>query len=343
MENDIKNTQTNLALTQAVDELLMLLKKDRERDILIRRHGIKNMPAQTLEQIGGELGITRERVRQIEKSALTRLAEQSKSASNMNQALVDAIKQTGGVVQMNKLIDALSLDPSQIAELYFFVRLAPNVSLIEKSGLYDNIVLLDKLVKPAKLHATHQTAVDALKTVKKPIKLDRLIALMSSSLDENSLLQLLDASHKIVRLNNHYGLSTWPQVNPKSIRDKIYFVLHRAGRPMHFSEIASQIQRLKTNPKKVTTQAVHNELIKDKRFVLIGRGIYALDEWGYQAGTVADIIEEILKEESPLNKDEIVRRVLARRQVKATTIALNLQEKPQFERVGKATYQLAQP
>ena len=109
---------------------------------------------------------------------------------------------------------------------------------------------------------------------------------------------------------------------------------------MHFTEIANSIGKLKANPKKVTTQAVHNELIKDKRFVLIGRGIYALAEWGYQAGTVADIIEEILKEESPLPKDEIVRRVLARRQVKVTTIALNLQEKSQFERVAKATYQL---
>ena len=109
---------------------------------------------------------------------------------------------------------------------------------------------------------------------------------------------------------------------------------------MHFSDIADYIQNLKTNPKKVTTQAVHNELIKDKRFILIGRGIYALAEWGYQAGTVADIIEEILREESPLSKDEIVRRVLARRQVKVTTIALNLQEKQQFERVSKATYRL---
>lgn len=342
MENDITNIKTNLALTQAVDELLSLLKKDRERDILIRRHGIKNKPAQTLEQIGGELGITRERVRQIEKSALTRIKEQSNLKNNMNRMLVDIIKQTGGVVQMGQLIEALSLDPAQVAELYFLVRLAPNISLVEKTGLYDNIVLLDKLVKPAKLHSTHQTAVDTIKANKKPLKLDKLVALITPSLDDSSLYQLLEASHKIVRLNNHYGLSTWPQVNPKSIRDKIYFVLHRASRPMHFSDIASQIQNLKTNPKKVTTQAVHNELIKDKRFVLIGRGIYALDEWGYQAGTVADIIEGILKEESPLSKDEIVRRVLARRQVKATTIALNLQEKPQFERVGKGTYRLAQ-
>ncbi len=342
MENDIRSTKNNLALTQAIDELLSLLKKDRERDILIRRHGIKNKPVQTLEQIGSELGITRERVRQIEKSALTHIANQAKTKAGLSKMLVDTIKQTGGVVQMYNLLDLLELDTSSSAELYFYIRLLPDISILDKSDLYDNIVIHEKLIKPATLHSVHQSIIDALTIAKKPLKLDKLLLQIALPLDDNLIRQLLQASHKIVQLDNYYGLSTWPQVNPKSIRDKIYFVLHRAGRPMHFSEIASQIQKLKTNPKKVTIQAVHNELIKDKRFVLIGRGIYALDEWGYQAGTVADIIEEILKEESPLSKEEIVRRVLARRQVKATTIALNLQEKPQFERVGKGTYQLTQ-
>jgi hypothetical protein len=83
-------------------------------------------------------------------------------------------------------------------------------------------------------------------------------------------------------------------------------------------------------------------LIKDSRFVLIGRGIYALQEWGYKKGTVADIIADVLKDAGePLHRDEIVRRVLKHRQVKETTILLNLQGKPQFKRVAKATYTLA--
>jgi DNA-directed RNA polymerase delta subunit len=111
---------------------------------------------------------------------------------------------------------------------------------------------------------------------------------------------------------------------------------------MHFNEIAKAIKDSEFKRKEVTTQAIHNELIKDKRFVLIGRGIYALKEWGYEKGTVADIISKVLKEANePLHRDEIVKRVLKSRFVKETTILLNLQGKPQFKRVAKATYDLS--
>jgi hypothetical protein len=132
-------------------------------------------------------------------------------------------------------------------------------------------------------------------------------------------------------------------VNPKNIRDKIYVILHDKNKPLHFSEISKAIKGSDFKRKDVTTQAIHNELIKDKRFVLIGRGIYALREWGYDKGTVADVISEVLRQEGgPLHRDEIVKRVLKSRHVKETTILLNLQGKPQFKRVAKATYDLAE-
>ena len=134
----------------------------------------------------------------------------------------------------------------------------------------------------------------------------------------------------------------WPTVNPKNIRDKIFVILADNGKPMHFSDIAGKIKDSDFKRKNVTTQAIHNELIKDKRFVLIGRGIYALDSWGFSKGTVSDIISSVLKKAGePLHRDEIVKRVLKSRQVKETTILLNLQSKPQFKRVAKATYTLA--
>ena len=45
---------------------------------------------------------------------------------------------------------------------------------------------------------------------------------------------------------------------------------------MHFSDISKAIKDSDFKRKNVTTQAIHNELIKDSRFILIGRGIYAL-------------------------------------------------------------------
>jgi len=89
-------------------------------------------------------------------------------------------------------------------------------------------------------------------------------------------------------------------------------------------------------------QAIHNELIKDPRFVLIGRGIYALSSWGYKKGTISDTIKSILeKSETPLTREEIVKQVLKVRKVKETTILLNLQNKALFKKIGKNSYTLA--
>ena len=152
---------------------------------------------------------------------------------------------------------------------------------------------------------------------------------------------MASASKQLSTLNNLWGLSKWPTVNTKNIRDKIYVILNNKREPMHFSEIADAITSSNFRRKNVTTQAIHNELIKDPRFVLIGRGIYALDTWGYKKGTVSEIIISILKDaQKPLTREEIVSEVLKSRKVKETTILLNLQNKSIFEKADKNSYRL---
>jgi DNA-directed RNA polymerase delta subunit len=150
---------------------------------------------------------------------------------------------------------------------------------------------------------------------------------------------IASVSKLLATLNGLWGLSKWPMVNPKNIRDKIYVVLENKKQPMHFSDIAAAISDSNFKRKNVTVQAIHNELIKDSRFVLIGRGIYALDSWGYKKGTVSEIIASILKEAGkPLTREEIVREVLHLRKVKETTILLNLQNKDLFVKVDRNSY-----
>ena len=149
-------------------------------------------------------------------------------------------------------------------------------------------------------------------------------------------------SRLLANLNSLWGLAKWPAVNPKNIRDKIYVILESHKEPMHFSDIAAEIANSDFKRKNVTVQAIHNELIKDSRFVLIGRGIYALNSWGYSKGTVADIIKGILERAStPLTREEIVKQVLKTRKVKETTILLNLQNKQLFKKVDKNLYTIA--
>jgi thioredoxin reductase len=92
--------------------------------------------------------------------------------------------------------------------------------------------------------------------------------------------------------------------------------------------------------KKVHPQTVHNELIRDKRFVLVGRGTYALREWGFEEGTVKDIIVTLIKTAGGfLAKDIIVKDVLKKRKVKKATIDVNLSDRKVFQK-AKGGYSL---
>jgi DNA-directed RNA polymerase delta subunit len=139
-----------------------------------------------------------------------------------------------------------------------------------------------------------------------------------------------------------YGLSQWPEVNPRGLKDKAYLVLKTRNAPLHFTQIAELIGKLPMVSKKVLPESVHNELIRNNRFVLVGRGIYALTEWGYEPGTVKEIIANVLKKsKKPLSKKEIVKKVFEQRQVKENTILLNLQDEELFEKDKKGKYSLA--
>ena len=129
----------------------------------------------------------------------------------------------------------------------------------------------------------------------------------------------------------------WAQVTPKGTKERVHLILKEHNRPMHFTEIAELIDRFQLGKRKAHPQTVHNELIKDERFVLIGRGIYVLREWGYFEGTIQDVIRTILMEKNkPLKKEEIIQEVLKIRQVKATTISINLNNSRVFKKLGGA-------
>ena len=140
-----------------------------------------------------------------------------------------------------------------------------------------------------------------------------------------------------------WGLATWSDIKPRGTREKAYLVLKTGGKPLHFREIAKLIDEHGLHQKKRQShpQTVHNELIKDERFVLVGRGLYALTEWGYTAGVVKDVLREILQNEGPLSREELIDKVRKERYVKDNTIVVNLQDGNLFKRLGNGTYTLA--
>jgi predicted DCC family thiol-disulfide oxidoreductase YuxK/DNA-binding phage protein len=329
-----------------VQDILSSIDRDREREIVARRFGLFDR-RETLEQIGELLGITRERVRQLEKSVIARFKTSAMEGDlphikDVETALLIQLHQMGEAARVSDLSGAVTSENTKTdqSRIIFLATLCPHLEVIEEDDRYYQAVGVSDVRNAAVMKADIIKIHDAIKGTGEPIVIEDVAKIIAIE-DAEQAAALASIAKSLATLNNRWGLVKWPMVNPKNIRDKIYVILKEHGKHMHFNEIAEAIKKSEFKRKDVTTQAIHNELIKDKRFVLIGRGIYALKEWGYKKGTVADIITEVLREAGePLHRDEIVKRVLKSRFVKETTILLNLQGKSQFKRVAKATYEL---
>ncbi len=345
--NDVASAEssTQLDLQKAVKDILDTIDREREREIIARRFGLYDR-RETLEQIGDLLGITRERVRQLEKAIMARLkavAEQDlPNIKDVERVFISNLHELGRVARVQDLSEKVAgtTDERTKAHVSFLATLAPNIAVIDENDYYHHAVGIKEHHDEKQIKEHVDQIAKLIKEHGQPLSAADLHAKTAHEHPDH-VKALASVSKKLATLNGMWGLNKWPTVNPKNIRDKIYVILSNNKQPMHFSEIAEAIKDSDFKRKDVTTQAIHNELIKDGRFVLIGRGIYALKEWGFNRGTVADVISEVLRKEGgPLHRDEIVKRVLKSRQVKETTILLNLQGKPQFKRVAKATYEL---
>lgn len=342
------NPKTIPNISAVVSDVVNSIEREREREIIARRFGLFDR-RETLEQIGELLGITRERVRQLEKAVVTKLKASAERGEfgellKLQEVFVQELHSMGMAARVADLSSRLTKDNSRIdqAQISFLAGLCPKLIVLDENDYFYHAVAIASEHEKADLKEQVTAVVDAIKQVGEPTGIEKIAELIKDKSVAHTR-ALASLSKQVATLNGRWGLIKWPMVNPKNIRDKIYVILHEHGKHMHFNEIAEAIKGSNFKRKDVTTQAIHNELIKDDRFVLIGRGIYALKEWGYKKGTVADIIAEVLRKAGePLHRDEIVKRVLKNRYVKETTILLNLQGKTQFKRVAKATYTLAE-
>lgn len=349
MSEQPKATEATPDIKGAVDHILESIEREREREIISRRFGLHDRK-ETLEQIGELLGITRERVRQLEKAILIRLKMAAEAGvpeiNEIEKLFIRHLSEMGRAAKLQDLADRVDQGNSKHTRAHaaFIAELAPNLTVLGENDSYSHGVAIREYYPDEKqLKGRVDEIVKTVKDNGEAIELEQLHTSVGKYEHPQHTRALASLSKNLANLRESWGLTKWPTVNPKNIRDKIYVILQEDGKPMHFSQISDAIKASDFKRKDVTTQAIHNELIKDKRFVLIGRGIYALSEWGYSKGTVSDIITDILqKEAAPLHRDEIVRRVLKHRHVKETTILLNLQSKSQFKRVAKATYVLAE-
>lgn len=347
-ENNVQLNEIYSRLKDEVEQLLILL-SERERYVIERRFALDKSDKATLEEIGHHYNVTRERIRQIENNALQKLRRNINNSilSDLNEKAIEYIKGSGGIIREDVLVSKLIKEKSgfTVSAILFILsldsRFSRKTNTIHYLPHFRLMEFGDKLVDRA-----CAVSMDHLNKSKDLVTIAGMKTMLGRESDELQILEpdalkSLYEIHKSFKVvDNSVGLITWKHIHPRTLRDKIFFILRERNKPMHFVEIANSIVEKGFDQKNVNLQAVHNELIRFEEFILIGRGLYALQEWGYKPGTVADVIENILKEKGAMSEDEIIAEVLKSRKVKKITIILNLKNSPRFVRSGRKRYDL---
>lgn len=342
--------QANLSSAENALSLLTSLLSyfpDRSGVIVRERYGVNGGKEKTLEEIGQAHGITRERVRQIVDVIMKRIKEimAREHSHPLVRRVVSVVESHGGIITTDELLSLIGdgkIDEEKA--LFALLPAFPGLKLAKATEKYHAIVTTVEFSLPKWQH-TISLVVAILEATKEVQSLEELYSLYAKKYGNESVSKdifeaLLAPSAEIEKnVFGRYGLADWSMVRPRGTRERAHLILQVMKKPLHFREIARLIDEhgLYKSGKNTHPQTVHNELIKDERFVLVGRGTYALSDWGYQPGTVREVLSSILKDNAePMSREELLSAVMKVRQVKRSTVIINLNSF--FTKVGKNIY-----
>ena len=331
-----------------ITKKLLAALPERARLVISKRYGLDKLnDRMTLEAIGELYSITRERVRQIENAALANIRKSAhfKGEKAAFDELAAVMVSLGSVISEDDLLEHLSKDPSTQNHIHFMLVVSDAFRKEKEDGEFKHRWHVDAdLAK--KIH-------EALRKLYKNLDDDALVpegemitTFLEHLKDVNEKYKNEEVAKRWLRISKHidknplgeWGKASSPNIHTKGIRDYAFLAMRKHGSPIHFRDIAKLIQQLFN--KKAHVATTHNELIKDKRFVLVGRGLYALTEWGYLSGVVKDVIKKVIEKNGPMTKDQIIEKVLKERYVKENTILVNLQNGKTFKKDKEGKYSL---
>lgn len=307
----------------------------RQKEVVEGRYGLTGTESLTLAELGGKYSLTRERVRQIEALAL-KAAKGKTDGSEFNEfvkIVTASLRNSGGVKREDALLTELCGNAND-SRVKFLLEISGKFGYSkDDKNSYPYWFLTDADKKKAEAFA----AVLSKSADRENFAASFAAAAKTAGLTDAAARSYASVSKKIaMNVYGDLGLSDWPEINPKTARDWAYLVLKREGRPLHFTDIAERVSDLRK--KNAHSPTIHNELIKDQNFVLVGKGTYTLKEFGVIPGTARDLISHFLKKHGPLKANDIVKLVLKERLFKENTVLINLQNRKNFKRMEDGRY-----
>jgi hypothetical protein len=322
---------------------------ERAGDVIMNRFGLTpDGKRKTLEEIGKKYSITRERVRQVEDSAINSIKKSDayKAEQAAFNELKQLIKKMGSIVAEHDLLPHIAKDQETQNHILFLLVLGDLFKKHREDDHFHARWSVDSETEEKvhnalrKLYASlrDEELISETEMIKRFF--DQMKDLADEYKNEEIARRWLSISKSLGKNPlGEWGKATSPNIRTRGVKDYAYLIMRRHGSPMHFKEVADSIS--KTFGKKTHYATCHNELIKDPRFVLVGRGMYALSEWGYKAGTARDVIRDILEREGPLSKEQVVERVNKERYFKKNTILVNLVNSKYFKKNKNGLFTVA--
>ncbi|MHB1330731.1 MAG: sigma factor-like helix-turn-helix DNA-binding protein [Minisyncoccota bacterium] len=333
---------------KAVTKRLLSVLTKRGQDVIENRYGLgAKSQRMTLDAIGKKYDITRERVRQIENHSLSiiRKSKEYKDQKVVFDELKAIVFELGGIVSEKDLLKHLAKDQATQNHIHFLLIIGEEFMKEKEDEEFKHRWHVDSELSK-RIHIALRKLYSKLSDDELVLESDLIDDFLEEIKDINDKYKNEEVIKRWLAISNKIGknpLGEWgrtssPNVNAKGMRDYAFLVIRKHGSPIHFKEVAKAISQY--FDKKAHVATTHNELIKDPRFVLVGRGLYALAEWGYMSGVVKDVIKKIIEKEGPLTKDEIIKKVLKERYVKENTIMVNLQNPKYFKKDSSGRYNI---
>ncbi len=332
---------------QVTKRLLSVL-GTRAQDVLVGRFGLASDKRMTLEAIGKKYKITRERVRQIENYSIINIRKskeytKEKPVFDEIKAIINSL---GVVVSEEELLTHFAKDKNTQNHVHFLLVVGEDFIKEKEDSEFKHRWHVDKDMSK-KIDESLRRLYSTLSDDEILFESDMVARFLEHVKDVNDKYKNEEIAKRWLALSKlidrnplgEWGKANSSNIHAKGMRDYAFLVIRKHGSPIHFREVAKLITEL--FKKKAHVATTHNELIKDPRFVLVGRGLYALKEWGYMAGVVKDVIRGVIEKNGPMTKEDIIKKVLKERYVKENTIMVNLQNPKLFKKMKDGKYNIA--
>lgn len=263
---DSDTVSSTQSLTDGIGHTIQGLSR-KQQDVIVRRNGLLQTERLTLERLGERWGVTRERIRQVEKQCWKRLWHVMNSRYVVAPLLFYIIKRKGSLV-------VTDIEASEVG----FVAKCLNIPMSElpDTGLHI-------------LGMTNETS-------------GRLESHPGLVYDLNALAAELQLHYGLILSRDDMlkvATALSPTLEQRMTKShKVYISLRQIGRPEHYERIFEMYESLFPEDG-MTAHNVHAILGRHEHGVVwIGlKGTYALQEWGYERPsdtlfhTVAAIVE----------------------------------------------------